>query len=232
MPTEADKVLYWQKTKDPDTFAELVMKYQPLINSYVNKFKTVGVSVPALRAKANAQMIKAIKTYDIKHQTAPTTHIYNQLQKVQRIAGESLQSGHIPEYRSIKRATFVTIRDNLNDRLGREPSVKEMSNELRWSQKEVSRMNSELGAEVAQSRMTYDSFGQADPGTIRDRDLASYLYHSEDVDDRDRVILEHTFGYGNKKILKNKEIAKKLRTNEMAITRAKRKLAEKIKSFR
>lgn len=230
MATEADKIIEWQKTKDPNLFAEMMIKYQPVVNSVVNKFKTVGVSQPTLRAKATSQLIRSLKTYDPKFKTAPTTHIWNNLQKVQRIAGESLQSGHIPEYRSVKKATFVTIRDNLNDRLGREPSVSEMANELKWSQREVSRMNQELGAEVAQSAMQYDSFGSADPGTIKDKDLADYLYH--ELDDKNKVIFEHTFGYGGKEVLKNKDIAKRLNTNEMFVHRAKKKLADKIRSFR
>lgn len=232
MATETEKLLYWQKTKDPNTFAELVVKYQPIVNSVVGKYRTVGVSVPALRAKATAQLIKAMKTYDPKHKTAPTTHIWNDLKKVQRMAGESLQSGHIPEYRSVKRATFTTVRDNLTDRLGREPNIKEMSNELKWSQRETARMNSELTAEVPQSAMSFDSFGDADPGTIRDKELATYLYNGSDIDDRDRLILEHVFGFGGKPILKNKEIARVAGTNEMAIVRARKRLARKIESFR
>ena len=205
-------------------------RYQPVVNSVVGKFRTFGVSTPALRAKANAQLIKALKTYDPGRGTVPTTHIWNNLQKVKRIAGESLQSGHIPEYRSVKKATFTTIRDNLTDRYGREPNVKEMSEELGWSQKETSRMNSELGNEVSQSKLEFESFGSADAGTIKDKALADYLYH--EIKDRDKVIFEHTFGYGGKEILKNKDLARKLNTNEMAIHRAKEKLASKIRSFR
>jgi DNA-directed RNA polymerase specialized sigma subunit len=232
MQTEIDKLVEWQKTKDPNLFAELVVSYQPIVNSVVNKYRTVGVSPPTLRAKATAQLINAMKTYDPKHRTIPKTHIWNNLQKVQRIAGESLQSGHIPEYRSIKRATFTTVRDNITDRLGREPNVKEMADELSWSQKEVSRMNNELGAEITQAAITFDSYGDIDPGTLKDKELATYIYHAVGTDNRDKVILEHVFGFGGKKVLKSKEIAKKLRTNEMAIVRARRRLASKIESFR
>lgn len=227
---EVERVVQWQKTKDPNLLAEMVIKYQPTINTFVNRYRTTGVSQAALRAKANAQMLRALRTYDPRHKTAPNTHIWNNLKKVQRIAGESLQSGHVPEYRSFKRATFTTVHQNLTDRYGHEPSVADMANELKWSQREVSRMYSELGKEVPSSAITFDSYGSADPGTIKDMRIADYLYHESN--NKDKVIMEHVFGYGGKKKLKNKEIAKLLNTNEMEIVRARKKLAEKIRSLR
>ena len=125
--TDQAMIMQWQKTSDPQLFADLVVRYQPVINSVVNKYRTVGVSPSTLRAQATTQLIKAINSYDPNKGAQPTTHIWNNLQKVQRLASESQMSGHIPENRNLKRATFTITRDNLTDRLGREPNVDEMS---------------------------------------------------------------------------------------------------------
>lgn len=228
---EKDLILEWQKNKDPVVFSQLVMRYQPVIHSVVNKYRTVGVSPQALRAQASTQLIKAINTYDPNKGTEPVTHVWNSLQKVQRVAGESLISGHIPEHRNIKRSNFVVARDNLSDRLGYEPSVSDMSEELGWSKSETARMFSEIeGGETTASSAEFDFYGNSASSESKDRALADYLYY--ELNGPEKVVFEHTFGYGGKEILNNKQIAKRLNTNEMAVGRMKKKMSEKIRNAR
>lgn len=230
MSTDKEMIAQWQKGQDPQLFADLMIRYQPVVNSVVSRYRTVGVSPATLRAQATTQLIKAMKSYDPNRGAQPTTHIWNNLQKVQRVAAESLTSGHIPEHRNLKRATFTIMRDNLNDRLGREPSTSEMSDELGWNQKEVGRMEHELGGEAVASQAPFEFYGNSVTSENPDIALIDYLYH--DLDGRDKVIFEHTFGYGGKKIMNNKQIAKKLNTNEMAVHRAKKRLSQKVRSYR
>ena len=225
-----ERILQWQKTKDPELFTELVIEHQPIVNSVVNKYRSVGISPTTLRTQATTQLIKAFKSYRPDRGTQPTTHIWNQMQKVQRVATESLTSGHAPEYRNIKRSTFVTVRDNLQDRLGYEPNVDEMADELGWNRNEVSRMNSELGGEVTASNADFDFYGNSTQMESKDKALTDYLYH--ELTGRDKTIFEYTFGVGGKPKLNNKQIAAKLNTNEMAIHRAKKAMSEKIKGYR
>jgi DNA-directed RNA polymerase specialized sigma subunit len=101
---------------------------------------------------------------------------------------------------------------------------------MSWSQAEISRMESELGGETTASNAEFSFYGNDLSSESKDKALADYLYH--ELEDEERIVFEHTFGYGGKSILKNKEIAKKLRTNEMSIHRMKSKLADKIRSYR
>jgi DNA-directed RNA polymerase specialized sigma subunit len=228
--SESDKIVEWQKTKNPELFAELVVRYQPIVNSVVNKYKTWGISPPTLRANANTQVIKALQTYKPTGGAAPSTHIWNNLQKVQRLAGGSLQSGHIPESRNMKRITFQTVRENMVDQLGYEPNSSQMADELGWDVREVARMESELGGETTASDASFDFYGNSTVFENKDKALADYLYL--ELDDRDKTIFEHSFGYAGKQKLNNKEIAQRLGTNEMAITRARKRMADKIRSYR
>jgi len=228
--SEADKIVSWQKTNNPEDLAEIIVRYQPIVHSIVNKYKTTGVSPSTLRAKASTQLLKSLRSYNPDKGTAPSTHIWNNLQKVQRIASESLISGHIPEYRNMKKSTYVTVRDNMSDRLGYEPSIKEMSDELKWSQSEVQRMNKELTGETTASVAEFDFYGNSSQFANKDMELIDYLYH--ELRDKDKVIFEHTFGYGGKPVLKNKELAVMLNTNEMDVHRSKKRLADKIRSYK
>jgi len=230
MTKEQDQIVEWQKSKDPQLFTELLIKYRPVVNKIVGQYKTVGVSPETLKAEATAQLIKSFKSYNPSYDTQPITHIWNNLKKVQRTASSSLMSGHIPESRALKKSTFNIVKDNLTDRLGYEPSTAEMSDELGWSRKEVAMMTKELGWESPYSKMKYDYYGSTVNTENPDKALADYVYH--ELDKKDKVIFEHTFGYAGKPLLSNKEIADKLHVNEMWIHRAKKRLSEKIKSYR
>ena len=227
---DKQQLLEWQKTKDPALFATMVMRYQPVLNSVVNKFRTTGLAPATLKAEATTQLIKAFETYDPSKNTQPTTHIWNNLQKVQRMASESLMSGHIPESRNLKRSTFTIVQDNLADQLGREPNNTEMSDELGWNIREVERMQSEMKGETTASNAPFDFYGSSTKGESKDKVLVDYLY--QELYGPEKVIFEHTFGYGGKKLLNNKEIANKLKINEMQVHRMKRSMAERIKQMR
>lgn len=230
MANEQEMILEWQRTKDPALFSELSMRYKPVVESVVQQYRTVGVSPSTLRAGAQTQMIRAFDTYDPNKGTQPITHVYNYMKKVQRTASESLISGHIPEARNMKRATFQTAMLNLVDRLGYEPNIDQVADELGWNRKEAARMYKELSGETTASAAKFDFYGNATQQESKDKALADYLYH--ELGDKDKVIFEHTFGYGGKPVLTNKEIAKKLNVNDMWITRRKKAMSEKIASYR
>lgn len=230
MMTDSDKIMEWQKTQDPELFAELMIRYQPVVRSVVNKYSTVGVAPGTLRTQANSQLIKAIRTYKPDKGAQPTTHIWNNLQKVQRIASESQISGHIPEHRNLKRATFTIVKQNLEDRYGYEPSNEEIADELGWNKKEVGRMLNEVHGETTASKAAFDFYGNSVSKEHPDKALVDYLY--QDLHGKDKVIFEHTFGYGGKKEMNNKEIANKLKVNEMFVHRAKKRLSGRIREMR
>jgi DNA-directed RNA polymerase specialized sigma subunit len=228
---DREQLMNWQKTRDPEEFTKLFIRYQPVVGSVVNKFRTTGLPVPTLRAQANTQLIKAFETYSGNKETQPITHIYNSLLKVQRTANESLMSGHIPEARNMKRATFNIVKENLTDTLGREPSVDELSDELKFDKRETIRMLEETSkGEVNASRAPFDFFGSSTKSAHPDKILIEYMH--SDLPEIQKIILEHSVPYFGKEQLNNKEIAQRLKTNEMYVGREKRKMAEKIKSYR
>ena len=227
---DREQIMDWQKNRDPNAFANLIIRYQPIVNSVVNKYRTTGLPPATLRANATSQLIKAFDTYDGNRGTQPVTHIWNNLQKVQRVASESLMSGHIPENRNLKRSTFTIVKDNLTEQLGREPNIEEMSDELGWDKRETGRMESEMKGETTASNADFDFYGNSTRGESKDKALVDYLYH--DLSGSQKLIFEHTFGMGGKDILNNKQIAQKLNMNEMAIHRSKKEMGQRIREMR
>jgi DNA-directed RNA polymerase specialized sigma subunit len=227
---DKEQLLKWQETRDPNLFVALSLRYQPVINSVVNKFRTAGLPPATLKAQATTQMIKAFESYDGSKGAQPTTHIWNSLQKVQRSAAESLMSGHVPENRNLQRSTFTIVKDNLTEQLGREPNVDELSDELRWDRKETGRMLNELKGEVTASNASFDFYGNSTTSESKDKILTDYLYH--ELKGPQKVIFEHTFGYGGKELMNNKQIAKQVGKNEMWVHREKQKMSKRIQEMR
>ena len=140
----------WQQNRNPQQFVDLMSRYKPVI--------------------------KSLDSYDASKGAQPTTHIWNGLQKVQRIATESQISGHIPEHRNMKKSTFNTVKQNMEDRMGYEPNVDELADELKWDRKEVGRMLHEVKGETTASKAEFDFYGNTVQDNT-DKPLVDYLYH-------------------------------------------------------
>jgi len=220
----------WQKTKDPALFGKLMVRYNPVVHKHTNQFASTGVSKSAINTRAKVQLIKSLNTYNPKAGTQPITHIYNGMKKLNRVASESLTSGHIPEARALKMATYRSTVSNMEDRFGREPSTSEVADELKWDPVEVGRMNAELSGETTASKADFDFYGNSTQGTSADKELVDYMYMG--LNGRDKVIFEHTFEFAGKKHMKNKELARHLNTNEMDISRSKKRLSKQLKEYR
>ena len=50
---DKEEIMKWQTTRDPQVFAGLVGRYQPVVNSVVNKYRTTGLAPATLRAQAS-----------------------------------------------------------------------------------------------------------------------------------------------------------------------------------
>jgi DNA-directed RNA polymerase specialized sigma subunit len=230
MDNDKEQLVTWQKTHDPELLMGMMIRYRPVINSVVNKYKTTGIPPASLRAVATTEMLKSFNTYDINKNVEPITHLYNNLLKIQRIANSSLLSGHVPEARAMKRVEFNTVKLNLTDSLGYTPNNSQMADEMGWSSKEVERMESESKGEVGASGAKFDFWGNSTVSESKDKVLVDYLYH--ELPQKQKSIFEYTFGYNGKPILNNKQIALKMRTNEMDIHRQKKLMSARIKEMR
>lgn len=231
-PKEQIKLLgEWQKDKDPAKFMALRSVYNPMIHKTVNSYKTTGLPKATVNARANAEFVNAMSSYKPNKNTQFSTHVFNYLRKVQRTAVSSLTSSTIPENRRFKMATYNTAKMNLSDELHRDPTSHELSDVLSWSPKEVAKYEKELGGEVTASGASFDYYGNSNVEDNKDMNLLTYMYHGN-ISPQEKLFMEHKHGFGGKKILSNKDIANKLKTNEMAITRMSKKLSDELKAYR
>jgi DNA-directed RNA polymerase specialized sigma subunit len=200
----------------------LFKNINPLIHHAITPLKG-AISDNVLEAEAKLQAMKAFKTYDPNKDTKLSTHVMNHLQKVNRVVYNNMELLSVPEQRRIKFKNFEAVSSNLEEDLGRPPSVAELAEALNWSQAEVMRHKSESWKELSSSNPNVSDMGlHDDPNST----LVSYVYN--DLSPQHKTIFEMSTGYGGTKEHTNPEIMKKLKLTQGQLSYAKTKIKETL----
>jgi len=206
----------------------LLRSMDPLIQQQVNKFQAAAIPRTAIEAQGRALAVKAFEDYDPNKGAALNTHVFNHLKHLQRYVIDYQNVGKIPEHRGIQISRFRNIKRNLEEELGREPNVIELSEALDWSQKEVNRMVSEQRTDVTLRQSLEESGWYDKDALITDptKELLEFVYHDPNLTMEEKKAMEYFFGMGNMPRLSVKEIALKMNKPESYI----RKIGKKISS--
>jgi len=222
---DQDKELWraWKKNKNPLTLAALLKSVDPIINSEVQK-QLGTIPPPILKLKAKALVIKALPKYN-PDRAQLNTFIVHQLAPLKRENMKAQNIVRMPENMQLKVRTFIDRRQELEDKLRRDPTSLELADHLKWSLKEVRRMERQFHTEAHMGSLTYE-------------EGASYLNSSlnlktdlafRSLAPRDQVIFEYATGYGGKPKIANNAIAKKLKVSSAYISQRKKFIMGKLK---
>jgi len=219
------KELYNQWRKDPtnENMQKIIEKARPIIYSEINKWSK-GLSPELLMPKAEAQVVKAIKTYKPSSGTAITTHIVNYLQSLSRIPYTYQAVVRLPEYKLSKKFEFDRVQKELFMDLGRDPTVDELAERLKWSRGAVAEMVKKSIKGESPESVELPMFQH---GSSIDVD---YIYHG--LDPVQQKVFQFSTGYMGSPQLSTKDIAKRLRLSEPQVYRIKSKITDIIKKYR
>lgn len=206
----------------------LMKSFKPLINSEANKWATRNRDIPpaAIRAEFNNQFVNALKTYDPNRGAALNTHIRHQLKKARRFVTTYQNPGRIPENRVYQIGQLQNAEQRLDEQFGRPATQLELSDELKWSPKQVGI----LQQEIRKARPT-GSF-ESDPSTYmpsRKSEILRMLPY--DLSSEERQVFEYLHGVGGKPRLGPGQIARKLKMSAPKVSRLKRSIAEKYSQY-
>jgi hypothetical protein len=215
----------WKANPSKETLSPLFKQLEPVIQKEVSRWATGGVSRPVLTIQAKKLTLDALNSF-APDKAALNTHVTNQLKGLSRQAYTYVSSARIPEHRALKIKTYDSAIEDLKEELGREPTVSELSRELKWSQSEVERMRKELRREFGTSQPIPPGFEQFDS----DRGLLDFVYH--DLADQDKIVFEHSTGYGGAPILSAKDLTDKTGMTQGQISHSKRRIKSFIETAR
>jgi DNA-directed RNA polymerase specialized sigma subunit len=212
----------WKKNPTDANMQAVLTQLNPIIQMEVNRWAGT-LARPALELEAKTLAAAAIRSYDPNRGAALGTHITNQLRKLSRLPYTHQNLARVPEYQTLKFHTYNMADSALKDKLGRDPTVDELSSQLGWSKSYLNNFQKTIRKEYVESGETPPIF-DTDSG---ESGIVDFVYN--DLSPMQKTIFEHTTGYGGAKPLKNPQLMKKLKLSQGQLSYQKRLLVDKIK---
>lgn len=217
-----DQELYehWKKTGDKRALGDLVNQLSPLIYSEVQR-QSGTLPNQALSAEAKKWAIRAINNYDPKHGASISTHVTGYLRKVRRMNYKFQNAARLPENMQLQYKLWDKAVQDLSDKLNRDPTDDEISQELGWSKGQVVKYRGSLYEDLVESA-TARPFE-----TVRFNENKILLDHiMTQLTPEEKTIWE------NSKKLSSDELAAKLGINVNRLNYLKAKLKTKVQTIK
>jgi DNA-directed RNA polymerase specialized sigma subunit len=217
----------WSKTPTPENASTLLNDLEPVISTGISRFAE-GRKDPLIHSHARRLTLDALRTYQPTAGTQLSTHVINHLQGLRRVSKQQSQMLHVPERAAMDQAYLHGSATELEDKLGREPSIIELADHSGFSPTKIERLRRYMPG-IAEGSI---------PETAEVQPLAmmnpvdksmhyAKLLHTE-LQPRDQKIMEWTLGlYGGRK-LDNEAIAAKLGITPGAISQRKSLIQRKL----
>lgn len=218
----------WHTTKDKQDLSTLFGRVQPIIHKEVSRWASGPVSRPVLTLEAKKLSLNAFNNFN-PEKARLSTHLTNNLKGLSRIVYTHNNPARMPEHQVLKLSTFLGAKSSLEEELGREPTAQELAESLVWSTNEVARYEGQIRTGYSTSKPQPPGFEKFDA----DRSFLHFVYN--DLVDQDKIVFEHTTGYGGKRVLSAQELIKKTKMTQGQISHSKRRirrLVEEARGFR
>jgi RNA polymerase sigma-B factor len=228
----------YRATGDRAVVEELVVRYEPLVRSVARRYHARGEPLDDLVQVANVGLLKAIQRFDPDRGFAFTSFATpTMLGELKRYFRDSGWAVHVPRGVKERALELATASDKLSARLGRSPSIAELAAELGATQEQTlealeayhGRHASPLerGGEDDEdgSPSPASTIGVEDEGLERAEYLSVIARGIDALSEDDRRLLHLRF----QEDLTQSEIAKRIGTSQMQVSRLLRAAIEKIR---
>lgn len=223
---------------DPVVLEELVVRFEPLARSVARRYHARGEPLEDLTQVAMVGLLKAIERFDPDRGFAFSSYAMpTMLGELKRYFRDSAWAVHVPRGVKERAVELARATDELSSRLGRSPSLTELAEELGATQEQTLEA---IEAYHARHAAPLDSGSDDDDSAVlspaqtlgaEDERLEQAEYLSmiaagvETLSDTDRLILFLRFG----RDLTQSEIARRIGTSQMQVSRLLRAAIEKIR---
>lgn len=218
----------WSKTRKPEHFNELMTAANPILDKAITSY--APKSSPAVRSQAKILAKKAFASYDPKKGAKLQTHLYTQLQPLQREAG-SYDTLHVPEGVRFDIRHVNEAHNRFVEESGREPSDDELADYTGLSKKRLSHVRKLDMAVIGESSlMPEDDDADSDigmPETQQHQSAWRDMIYME-LSDPDKLMYDLKLGRNGRKPLGVSEIAKKFKISPGAVSQRLAKIDQRI----
>ena len=228
----------YREAPDPALVEELVRRFEPLARSVARRYYARGEPLDDLMQVANVGLLKAIARFDPDRGFAFTSFATpTMLGELKRYFRDSGWAVHVPRGVKERAVELAQVTEKLSARLGRSPSVAELADALGATEEQTL---DALEAYHARHAAPLDHSADDDDDTplrpaavlgAEDERLEQAEYMTmiargvETLSDADRLILYLRF----ERDLTQSEIARRVGTSQMQVSRLLRAAIEKIR---
>jgi len=202
------------------TNEQMIHENKALIDNEARKYPHIPFHVMQIESYKIAR--NAAKSYNKTSGVKFSTHLTNQLKQLSRISTQYGNIIRIPENKQYQINKLNQVESHLESEFGRMPTVAEMADSTGFGLGVVNnllkRRKKEISVNNIASNQLFDS-GASD-------DWVHYVYH--DLPARDKLIFEHKVGFGNRPILGNVDIGKKLALSTKIVDQRVKMITKKL----
>lgn len=215
----------WQKDKTKANMGALLDTFRPMIQKEVTRHSG-QLPQSYLEFEAKKLVGGAFETFD-PSKAKLSTHVAHKLRGLGRVNYTYQNAIRMPEERQRKYSIFMQAKEGLRERLGRDPSSQELSEELLWAPDEVGKMEKDVHKET--SDVPGVELSLPENFLPRSKVVVDYLYH--DMAPEEKIIFEGITGYNGHPVLGARGLVRKLNMSESQLRRRRDKLVEKLKTL-
>ncbi len=213
----------WWVDQTPENLNTVVKELAPVV-SY--KMVSMGVADnPSMKHQAKLYAADAVRKFDPMSGANLQTWTRSQLQSMHRFKRENQGPIKIPDRAALDAWTLEKSSRDYIDKHGVEPDTKELADHSGISVKRIAAVRKATRPIAADSQM-YDD-GQTPVDFLGE--ALDYVY--DDADRIDRMIIEHTTGYGGRQALPKNEVARILGISPAQVTRRAQRISDAVQQM-
>ena len=218
----------WRYEPTQNNLYNVVKSLQPTIQASLASMKGMA---PNIKAKARIGAAKGVQSYDPNSGASLPTWVSSQLRQLTRDVRKSNNVLSVPENAQLDAYHIYKTELELEDELGRAPTVQEVADRAGMSIKKISTVKGKIKAVATDAGFESDDGSSIVQNSTNDysSEAMDYVYNESDL--KDQQLLEHLVGYGGSDIWDNKTIMEKLNLTPVQLSRRKMRLSQRIQSI-
>jgi DNA-directed RNA polymerase specialized sigma subunit len=171
-----------------------------------------------------------VKSFDPQQGAALRTHVYNHLQRLQRVRADRSETVHTPEETRMNSQKVRQFVSGYIDERGIEPSLDSICDVVKLPLRKVQQAL-KVPSEVSEASVTGETGDVlATPANrTASNTWQDYVYH--DLSESNKKLFEWTTGYGGSQRLAKTEIARRLGISPAAVSSRIDTVSKKLQEF-
>jgi DNA-directed RNA polymerase specialized sigma subunit len=218
----------WDSDRSKDNMNAMLQSANPIIDKAITSY--APGSSPAVRSQAKILTRRAIENFDPKKGMKLQSHLYTQLQPLQREA-MSYETLYAPERVRFDLRNLRDQSNQFNIENGREPNDDELADFTSISKRRIAHLRRFDKMVLGEGRFTPEDDDENDaslPGTQQAGKIWQEAVY-EDLGNIDKLIYDLRTGRnGREKALSVTDIGKKLKMSPSAVSQRLKRISDKI----